>query len=126
MNSWMPTGYEVILRVKESELMSELKNREGLAAEAEADFCDQMQRAADRAIVIQALDRNSSLLREVQAALARIDEGTYGRCLACEQPLSTKRLAAVPWASLCLKCQQGADQECTDNPGAFELAALLH
>jgi RNA polymerase-binding transcription factor len=126
MINWKPTGTEAILRAKESELVAELENREGLAAEAETEFCDQIQRAADRAIVIQALDRNSALLREVRAALARIGEGGYGQCLQCEDPISPKRLAAVPWASLCLKCQEEVDQERADNPTEFEFAACCN
>jgi hypothetical protein len=62
MRDWKPTGREAVLRTKEAELLAKLKNREGLEAEPEAEFFDEIQRAADRALVIQALDRNSSLL----------------------------------------------------------------
>jgi DnaK suppressor protein len=123
MRDWKPTGREAVLRTKEAELLAKLKNREGLEAEPEAEFFDEIQRAADRALVIQALDRNSSLLSEVRAALARIDDGGYGQCLQCEDPISPKRLAAIPWASLCIKCQEDADRECAGNPVAFELVA---
>jgi DnaK suppressor protein len=123
MKHWKPTDCEAILRTKEAELMAGLRNREGLEAEPEAEFCDEIQRAADRALLIQALDRNSSLLREVRAALARIDDGNYGQCLQCEDPISPKRLAVVPWAPLCLKCQEEADRECAGNSAQFELAA---
>ena len=47
------------------------------------------------------LNRNTldmKLLREVQAALRRIEQSTYGVCAACEEPISAKRLDAVPWA----------------------------
>lgn len=114
-----------LLRAKESELAAELKNRDGLEAEAAPEFGDQIQRAADRAIVIQALDRNSGLLREVRAALARVDEGRYGRCLRCDEPISPKRLEALPWASLCLACQEQTDREQAASPGPYELAPLL-
>lgn len=122
MNDWKTSSNLAILRAKELELLAGLRNREGLAAEAEAEFFDQIQQAADRAIVIEALDRNSSLLRKVRTALARIDQGSYGRCAHCESSISPKRLAAVPWASLCLICQEEADRECMDNPAEFELA----
>lgn len=39
-------------------------------------------------------------------ALARIELGTYGRCLECGEEISAKRLDAVPWASLCVSCQK--------------------
>ncbi len=54
------------------------------------------------------LNRNTldiKLLREVQAAMRRIDQGTYGVCNECEEPISAKRLAAVPWAKFCVSCQ---------------------
>lgn len=41
-------------------------------------------------------------LREVDAALARIEDGTYGTCSACGQPIAEERLEAVPWATLCI------------------------
>ena len=55
------------------------------------------------------LNRNTidmKLLREVSDALHRIDTGHYGVCLECEQEISPKRLAAVPWARYCVICQE--------------------
>jgi DnaK suppressor protein len=55
------------------------------------------------------LNRNTldlKLLREVQAALRRIQQTTYGVCAACDEPISAKRLAAVPWAKFCVQCQE--------------------
>ena len=104
--------------------MVKLKNREGLEADTAADPGDAIQRAAELAILIEALDRNSSLLREVRAALARIDEGAYGRCLQCDDAISPKRLAAVPWASLCIKCQEDADRHSASGAATSELVAV--
>src|SRR5271157_4538048 len=55
------------------------------------------------------LNRNTidmKLLREVVGALHRIDQGTYGICPECEEPISSKRLDAVPWARYCVTCQE--------------------
>ena len=55
------------------------------------------------------LNRNMldmKLLREVQDGLRRIDLGTYGTCQGCEEPISVKRLDAVPWAKFCVSCQE--------------------
>jgi len=60
------------------------------------------------------LNRNSldmKLLREVQAALRRVQHGSYGVCAACEEPISPKRLDAVPWAKFCVKCQEKIGSE---------------
>jgi DnaK suppressor protein len=55
------------------------------------------------------LNRNSidmKLLREVADALHRIEQGNYGICPECEEPISAKRLDAVPWARYCVTCQE--------------------
>jgi DnaK suppressor protein len=55
------------------------------------------------------LNRNTidmKLLREIADALERIEHGTYGVCLECEEAISTKRLEAVPWARYCVACQE--------------------
>jgi len=55
------------------------------------------------------LNRNTldvKLLREVEDALRRIAHGDYGICHDCEEPISSKRLDAVPWAKYCVRCQE--------------------
>jgi DnaK suppressor protein len=55
------------------------------------------------------LNRNTidmKLLREISGALHRIENDTYGVCLECEEPISLKRLDAVPWARYCVACQE--------------------
>jgi DnaK suppressor protein len=55
------------------------------------------------------LNRNTldiKLLREVQDALRRIGQGAYGVCYECDEPISAKRLDAVPWAKFCVSCQE--------------------
>ena len=55
------------------------------------------------------LNRNSidvMLLREIQEALGRIGDGEYGHCLECDEPISMKRLEAIPWARHCIACQE--------------------
>ncbi len=55
------------------------------------------------------LNRNSidvMLLREIQDALDRVGEGSFGMCMECDEPISTKRLEAIPWARHCITCQE--------------------
>jgi len=55
------------------------------------------------------LNRNTidmKLLREISGALLRLDQDTYGVCAECEEPISAKRLDAVPWARYCVTCQE--------------------
>jgi DnaK suppressor protein len=70
---------------------------------------DEIQYASERDLAILNVDRESHLLREVKAALSRISDGTYGNCVECESAVSPKRLVAVPWAPLCIRCQEAAD-----------------
>ena len=123
MNSISQRDHQAILKAKERELIAALRNREGLAMETEAEFGDQIQQAADRVIVIETLDRSSVLLRQVRAALDRIADGSYGQCLVCEEPISPKRLAAIPWAGLCFDCQDREDQQRSSSPVFLEIAA---
>ena len=50
-------------------------------------------------------ERDSATLQQVRDALQRIEEGTFGRCLADGKPIDAKRLDAVPWAGYCLEHQ---------------------
>jgi len=51
-------------------------------------------------------DRNTEHLAEVDAALRRLDDGTYGACLRCGRPIAPERLEALPWAAHCIECQR--------------------
>jgi len=66
---------------------------------------DEVQYASERELAIRNADRESTLLRQVRAALRRIHDGTFGVCVECEYEISPKRLLAVPWASRCIECQ---------------------
>jgi RNA polymerase-binding protein DksA len=53
------------------------------------------------------LEENSThVLAEIDAALARIDTGTYGICQRCGTPIAEERLEALPWATLCIDCKR--------------------
>jgi DnaK suppressor protein len=100
-----------ILRRKEAELLQVLRKRDDIAIEKSADQMDEIQYASERDLAIRNVDRDSHLLRQVKAALRRIDDGSFGTCMECEAAISLKRLAAVPWASHCIQCQDTADRD---------------
>ncbi len=59
----------------------------------------------------QSIDVNErALLTEVENALKRIENGTYGKCVVCGQPIPEKRLEAIPWAARCVKDQERLEQ----------------
>jgi len=60
------------------------------------------------------LNRNNidvMLLREIEAALERMDNDEYGTCAECDEPISMKRLHAVPWAHYCVPCQEELSED---------------
>jgi DnaK suppressor protein len=102
--------YKSALESKHAELAHMLRNRDGIAIEKCSDSLDEVQYATERELAIRSLDRDSNLLRNVRAALDRIEEGSFGVCLHCEEDISPKRLAAVPFTSFCIVCQEIADR----------------
>jgi RNA polymerase-binding transcription factor len=55
-------------------------------------------------------ESDAALFDQVRAALARIDQGTYGQCAADGEPIEEKRLDAVPWAAYCIRHEQELEQ----------------
>lgn len=102
--------YKQILEERQAELAGVLRNRDAITIEKSPDALDEVQNAAERELAIRNLDRESNLLRNVRAALRRIDEGTFGTCVHCEEEISPKRIAAVPWTPFCIDCQEQADK----------------
>ena len=103
--------FKNILEAKQAELgRSSCATARESPSKRVPDALDEVQHAAERELAIRNLDRESNLLRNVRAALRRIDEGTFGVCLHCEEDISPKRLAAVPWTAFCIQCQEIADR----------------
>ena len=98
------------LENRQTELGNANGNREALAIETSPDELDRIQHANDRDYAMSNLERSSSRLREVRTALDRIGAGKFGICIACEESINLKRLAAVPWTSFCIACQEVADR----------------
>jgi DnaK suppressor protein len=107
-------AFQEILERKEAEFARALRNRGDITIEKSADQMDEIQDATERDIAIRTVDRESNLLREVEAALRRIRDGSFGSCISCGEAISSKRLAAVPWAPRCVHCQEVADRNRLD------------
>jgi len=79
--------------------------------------------SADAAVVDEAgsedfseAELDSTILTQIDDALRRIDEGTYGRCLIDGGPIEPKRLEAVPWAAYCIRHQKELEAGSRPNP----------
>lgn len=112
--------YREILEAKQAELAQVLRNRDAITIEKSPDALDEVQNAAERELAIRNLDRESNLLRNVRAALHRMNEGMFGICLHCEEDISPKRLNAVPWAPYCIACQETADRNQEEGSESFD------
>ena len=102
-------GCRRMLEAKRGELLSGRYKTEGISVERVPDSMEELTLEIERNMVVDTLNRNATLLEQVTEALERIAEGEYGVCLACQKAISPKRLAALPWAALCLECQQTAE-----------------
>ena len=80
----------------------------GLSEESlqKPDAADRAQLEADASILLRARDRERKLISKIDAALRRIDDGSYGYCQETDEPINLKRLEARPIASLSLDAQE--------------------
>ncbi len=102
------SGFRKLLPTRQGELeQAGIAGREALAIEASADELDRIQHVQERDLAIEGLDRNAKLLREVRAALSRIEAGSFENCLECEEAISAKRLSACrgPHPASCARKQ---------------------
>jgi DnaK suppressor protein len=87
------------------------ESRETLAAlqnenENHPDLADRASSETDRAIELRARDRQRKLIAKIDAALGRLDDGSYGYCEETGEPISLKRLDARPIATLSIEAQE--------------------
>jgi DnaK suppressor protein len=97
------------LLAKSHELKIRQVRREDIAIEKHAEALDELQESSDRILALDSMTRNHQMSSLISEALARIECKTYGTCVECDEEISAKRLAAVPWAKNCIRCQEAAD-----------------
>ena len=102
--------YKVLLAKKLQEMKQQHISHEEIAIERNAELMDEIQRTSERELAMAAMTRSWELKSLVNAALERIAHGEYGVCLTCEEPISERRLKAIPWAENCIQCQEKAER----------------
>jgi DnaK suppressor protein len=118
-----------ILEAKRKELLVGTSDRDEILIENAAEEFDRLQQQLNREVAIRNLDRESKLLKDVQAAINRMDDGSFGTCLRCDEEIPEKRLKALPWAAYCVPCQETVDRQraagepVDDDGDSVELAA---
>ncbi|HXD33982.1 MAG TPA: TraR/DksA family transcriptional regulator [Pyrinomonadaceae bacterium] len=74
-------------------------------SEATQDPADMAANAYTKELLVSMSDNDRQLLNLIDESLERMEAGSYGKCVRCESPLPEKRLEALPWARLCITCQ---------------------
>ena len=65
----------------------------------------------ERELSMNIVSSEQELLYQIDDALKRLDDGSFGVCQQCNQPVSMSRLKAVPYASMCISCQRAKEQK---------------
>jgi|SRR5690348_5621501 RNA polymerase-binding transcription factor len=104
-----------VLIEKQTELRGQiaaLENaaREGAGTEVE-DPIDTVVSTEAKAGAFEASTRQREMLKEIDDAFLRLEDGTYGKCFDCGRPIEPARLEAVPWTPYCLEDQEKHDRE---------------
>jgi DnaK suppressor protein len=105
-----PAQYRKVLERKAEEVRRSMSAQKAAQVVARLDIPsdegDLSQQHHEEWIFLNRNTIDMKLLREISDALHRIDAGMYGICMECEEPISSKRLDAVPWARYCVTCQE--------------------
>jgi len=99
MKSW-----KAALELKLKGVTSLRQHRDELYLEQPADPAPQVQSSSDRDMAVLRFNYEKRLMREVQSALAKMEAGSFEICEDCEESIPQRRLDAVPWARLGVKC----------------------
>lgn len=102
----------VVLNNKRVELVRSirLQSVQLSVGEGEHELLDRIQGMSRREEAVSFLDALNRALAAVDAALQAVEEGVYGDCVECGDTISSRRLAAIRWASRCIRCQQELDR----------------
>ena len=76
-----------------------------------ADPADRATAESDRSFTLRIRDRERRLIRKIQAALQRIDDGSYGICDDCGEDIGVPRLKARPVTKLCINCKSKQEED---------------
>jgi DnaK suppressor protein len=95
-------------RQQELRRMVSRSQQDGRSADEDVaqDIADKAASSYNKEFLFHQSNADRQLLQMVEAALARIREGTFGECISCGKEINPKRLEAVPWTRHCIECQE--------------------
>lgn len=74
------------------------------------DSIDQATQSLDKEILFELSDNERKILRDIEAAMRKMEKGTYGLCEHCKSVIEKKRIKALPSARYCIACQNGSEK----------------
>jgi RNA polymerase-binding protein DksA len=95
--------------LREDHLGSVNEEVEEIAATTDNHLAEAATATLGREIDYTLGENSEHVLSAIDAALKRIDDGTYGTCVSCGDEIRRERLEATPWASLCIDCKRRAE-----------------
>jgi DnaK suppressor protein len=100
--------YRDILEKKKEELLASTPARTPAAdpGSKSGDWIDQSSQESDVHVRLALKQTDAKLLRAIDEAINRIDQGTFGICMDCENEIPALRLDAVPWTRVCVECKE--------------------
>jgi DnaK suppressor protein len=104
----------LILDAKLDEVTSSQIRREDIAIQKNADEMDAIQQGGDHTLALDSMTRKWETSTLISEALKRIENNTYGICVECDEAISPKRIAALPWAKYCIRCQDVIDRSTSE------------
>jgi len=75
------------------------------------DWIDHSSEESDIHVRLALKQTDTKLLRAIDEAILRLDQGVYGICMECEEPIAPARLNAVPWTRVCIYCKERQDKK---------------
>ena len=100
---------EAALENLHEETAGSLSEESGEETAYDNHLADTATETYDRELDYTLEENSGHVLAEIDAALKRIEEGTYGVCTNCGKEIPVERLEALPWATLCIDCQRGLE-----------------
>jgi DnaK suppressor protein len=102
--------YKQILLSKRAEIAAS-PDRSTAADETQrtGDWVDHSSQENDLHVNLALKQTDTKLLRAIDEALQRVEQGIFGICMDCEEPIAEARLDAVPWTRVCIDCKEKQD-----------------
>jgi DnaK suppressor protein len=112
-----PESFEALrqrLKTQRDEILNmykqDLRAGQESADDGTEDIVDRANNAYNRELMFSLSDTERNTLLQIENALKRMDEGSYGRCANCGKTIALPRLEALPWARFCVDCQELAEK----------------